>query len=125
KDCSRSASGKNNFQRRDSRRLPMRLPLTLAPVALAAMIATPALADTITLSGTGTVRAAPDMATVNTGVTTQAETAREALDANTEAMADLIAALREAGLEDRDIQTSDFSVSPQYVYSDQRDENGY
>jgi uncharacterized protein YggE len=40
-------------------------------------------------------------------------------------MADLIAALREAGLENRDIQTSDFSVSPQYVYSDQRDENGY
>jgi uncharacterized protein YggE len=103
----------------------MRLPITLAPVALAAMLATPALADNITLSGTGTVRAAPDMATVNTGVTTQAETAREALDANTAAMADLIAALREAGLENRDIQTSDFSVSPQYVYSDQRDENGY
>ena len=103
----------------------MRLPLTLAPMALAAMIATPALADTITLTGTGTMRAAPDMATVNTGVTTQAETAREALDANTEAMADLIAALREAGLQDRDIQTSDFSVSPQYVYSDQRDDNGY
>lgn len=103
----------------------MRLPLTLAPIVLAAMFATPALADTIRLSGTGTVRAAPDMATVNTGVTTQAETAREALDANTEAMAALVAALREAGLEDRDIQTSDFSVSPQYVYSDQRDENGY
>ena len=103
----------------------MRLPLTLAPIALAAMLATPALADTIRLNGTGTVRAAPDMATVNTGVTTQAETAREALDANTAAMADLVAALREAGLEGRDIQTSSFTVSPQYVYSDQRDANGY
>lgn len=103
----------------------MRLPLTLVPVALAALLATPAFADTITLSGTGTVRAAPDMATVNTGVTTQAETAREALDANSAAMTDLIAALHEAGLEDRDIQTSNFTVSPQYVYSDQRDANGY
>src|SRR5690606_8800094 len=94
---------------RDSRRLPMRFSLTLAPLALAAVLASPALAETITLSGTGTVRAAPDMATVSTGVTTQAETAREALDANTSAMADLIAALREAGLEDRDIQTSNFT----------------
>ncbi|UYQ73394.1 SIMPL domain-containing protein [Pelagibacterium flavum] len=103
----------------------MRIPLTLAPIAMAALIASPALADTMTLSGTGTVRAAPDMATINTGVTTQAETAREALDANSAAMADLVAALREAGLEGRDIQTSDFSVSPQYVYSDRRDDNGY
>lgn len=103
----------------------MRLIPTLASVSLAALLATPALADTIRLSATGTVRAAPDMATINTGVTTQAETAREALDANSAAMEDLVAALREAGLEDRDIQTSDFTVSPQYVYSDQRDDNGY
>ena len=103
----------------------MRLPILLAPIAIAATLASPALAETITLTGTGTVRAAPDMATITTGVTTQAETAREALDANTDAMAELVAALREAGLEDRDIQTSDFSVNPQYVYSDQRDDNGY
>lgn len=103
----------------------MRLPTAIAPIALAAMLATPALADTMTLTGTGTVRAAPDMATISTGVTTQADTAREALDANSAAMTDLVAALREAGLEDREIQTSDFSVNPQYVYSDRRDENGY
>ncbi|HWJ87993.1 MAG TPA: SIMPL domain-containing protein [Pelagibacterium sp.] len=103
----------------------MRFPLTFAPIALAALLASPALADSMTLSGTGTVRAAPDMATVTTGVTTQGETAREALDANSTAMADLVAALRDAGLENRDIQTSNFTVSPQYVYSDQRDESGY
>jgi uncharacterized protein len=104
----------------------MRLLSILAPAAFAMAIATPALADgQMTLVGTGVARAAPDMATINTGVQTQAETAREALDANTQAMSELIAALREAGLEDRDIQTSDFTVSPQYVYSDSRDENGY
>lgn len=97
----------------------------VAPLAAALLLATPALADSITLTGTGTVRAAPDMATINTGVTTQANTAREALDANTEAMDQLVAVLREAGLESRDIQTSNFSVSPRYVYSDARDESGY
>lgn len=95
------------------------------PIALACLAAAPVMASDITLTGTGTVRAAPDMATINTGVTTQAQTAREALDANTEAMGALIAALREAGLDDDDIQTTDFTVSPQYVYSDGRDDNGY
>lgn len=98
----------------------------IAPAALALALTGPALADgEMVLSGTGVVRAAPDMATVSTGVVTQARTAREALDANTAAMEQLVATLREAGLEGRDIQTSDFNVSPQYVYSDRRDENGY
>jgi uncharacterized protein len=107
----------------------MRVSLPLLPAFLALAIAAPALgADMrtgLTLNGTGEVLAAPDMATITTGVTTQAETAREALDANTEAMDELIAVLREAGLESRDIQTSDFTVTPQYVYSDQRDDTGY
>jgi uncharacterized protein len=98
----------------------------LAPAVLAMALTGPALAGgEMILSGTGVVRSAPDMATISTGVVTQAETAREALDANTAAMEQLIAVLREAGLENRDIQTSDFSVSPQYVYSDRRDQNGY
>ncbi|SDG48652.1 SIMPL domain-containing protein [Pelagibacterium luteolum] len=97
----------------------------IIPATMLALMVSPALAETITLTGTGVVRAVPDMATINTGVTTQAETALEALDANSEAMADLVSALREAGLEDRDIQTSDFTVTPQYVYSDQRDDSGY
>jgi uncharacterized protein YggE len=40
-------------------------------------------------------------------------------------MAELIAELKAAGIEARDIQTSGFSVNPNYVYSDERDENGY
>lgn len=96
----------------------------LVPFALIAT-ALPAYAGTIAIEGHGEVRAAPDMATINSGVTSQGETAREALDANTAAMADLIAALKTAGIETRDIQTSGFSVNPNYVYSDARDENGY
>lgn len=102
----------------------MRLAIALAPLALLAA-AVPALAGDISIEGRGEVRAAPDMALINSGVTTQGATAREALDANTTAMAELIATLKAAGVEARDIQTSGFSVSPNYVYSDERDANGY
>lgn len=102
----------------------MRLVTALAPLAFLAA-AVPAYAGSITIEGHGEVRAAPDMALINSGVATQGATAREALDANTAAMAELIAAIKEAGIEARDIQTSGFSVSPNYVYSDARDENGY
>lgn len=109
----------------------MRRLIALVPFALAAGLAMPALAQdahkpaTITVEGQGEVFATPDTAIVTSGVTTDGATAREALDANTKAMADLVAALKEAGIESKDIQTSNFSVNPQYIYSDQRNENGY
>jgi uncharacterized protein YggE len=102
----------------------MRLSSVLIPFALIAT-AVPAYAGSITIEGQGEVRAAPDMAMISSGVTTQGATAREALDANTAAMAELIAALKAEGIEARDIQTSGFSVNPNYVYSDARDEHGY
>lgn len=102
----------------------MRLSSVLVPFALIAT-AIPAYAGSITIEGQGEVRAAPDMAMISSGVTTQGSTAREALDANTASMAELIAALKAEGIEARDIQTSGFSVSPNYVYSDARDKNGY
>ncbi len=100
----------------------------LIPFALGTALALPALADdggTISIEGRGEVVAAPDTAIINSGVTTQGATAREALDANTAAMSELIATLKGAGIEARDIQTSGFSVTPNYVYSDARDANGY
>ena len=97
----------------------------LTPLVLLAGLTLPAYAGTIAIEGRGEVTAAPDMATINSGVTTQGATAREALDANTSAMAELIAALKASGIEARDIQTSGFSVNPNYVYTDERDANGY
>jgi len=102
----------------------MRALSVLIPFALIAS-ALPAYAGTISIEGRGEVRAAPDMATINSGVTTQGATARKALDANTAAMSELIDALKAAGIEARDIQTSGFSVNPNYVYSDARDDLGY
>lgn len=103
----------------------MRRFAALVPFALLAGLTLPAYAGSITIEGRGEVTAAPDMAQINSGVTTQGETAREALDANTAAMAELIAELKASGIEARDIQTSGFAVNPNYVYSDERDANGY
>lgn len=77
------------------------------------------------LRGHGEVMAVPDTAYINSGVVTEAETARDALTANTEAMTQLIDVLKQAGIDDRDIQTSNFTVQPQYVYPDERDSDGY
>lgn len=105
----------------------MRLYTALVPLVLATSLALPALAaeGTISIEGRGEVMAAPDTALITSGVTTQGATARDALDANSAAMTELLQTLKAAGIEARDIQTSGFSVNPNYVYTDARDENGY
>lgn len=93
---------------------------------LAILISSPALAaGTIQLSGHGEVTAAPDTAYVTSGVTSQGATAKEALAANTADMSQLIGVLKAAGIDPKDIQTSGFGVNPNYIYSDNRDANGY
>lgn len=69
---------------------------------------------TITITGEGEVNAAPDIAYVETGVVTEGKTAAEALSANTKAMNDVFKGLGEAGIEKKDMQTSQFSVYPVY-----------
>ena len=70
----------------------------------------------ISVVGQGTVSIAPDMAIVSLEVVREASTAREALSANNAAIADVIAAMKEAGIEARDLQTSGFSIQPRFVY---------
>ncbi|WP_162918433.1 SIMPL domain-containing protein [Taklimakanibacter deserti] len=89
----------------------------------AAALATPSLAQEsksmprlISLNGHGEVKAKPDMAVVNVGVTTQAQTAREALTQNTAAMEKVFASLKASGIEAKDIQTSNFMINPRYQY---------
>ncbi len=64
--------------------------------------------------GEGSVSVAPDYARIRSGVTTRAKTAKEAADANAKAMAAVMAMLLGAGIEQKDIQTSRFSVQPVY-----------
>jgi len=66
---------------------------------------------TITITGQGQVSVKPDIAIVETGVVTQAKTAAEALTANTQAMQAVFDAIKELGIEDRDMRTSQFSVN--------------
>ncbi|GAA0736543.1 SIMPL domain-containing protein [Sphingomonas japonica] len=60
----------------------------------------------------------PDLATINAGVVTQSATAAAAMTANSAAMARVTAALKRAGVADRDIQTSTIGLSPQYRYAE-------
>jgi uncharacterized protein len=88
--------------------------------ALAPLQAFPALAHdepdrrTISLSASGAVKTTPDQVDISTGVSTEAKTAREALDGNTEAMSKIIEALKAEGIDAKDIQTVNFSVGPVY-----------
>ena len=87
--------------------------------ALALPLATPVLAEddmtrTISVTGTGTVEAAPDIATLTIGVTTQGDTAAAALAANTASVEAVMARLAAAGLEPRDMQTSNLSLYPNW-----------
>ena len=71
---------------------------------------------TLNLSAYGETRVAPDKATINLGVVTEAPTAAGALAANNEKMNSVIAALRKAGIAERDIQTSGLNLNAQYDY---------
>jgi len=83
-----------------------------APMQVHAMAARPAL----NLSAHGEVKVAPDMATITFGVMTEAPTAQAAMADNARRMTEVFAALRRAGIEERDIQTSGLTLSAQYDY---------
>jgi len=89
-----------------------------AAVAAGTLLTAPALAQSmppaiISVTGEATVSAAPDLAQIDGGVTTEAKTAREASDANNAAMGKVLLALKGAGLEEKDFQTSRLSLQPQ------------
>jgi uncharacterized protein YggE len=56
------------------------------------------------------------MALITLGVASRAATAREALSRNNSAMAEVIDDLKQSGIDEKDIQTSNFAVNPVYVY---------
>jgi len=69
---------------------------------------------TLSVTGTGSVQAAPDMADITIGVTTIAPTARAALSANNEQTSKVFEFLKSAGVAGEDMQSTNLSVSPQY-----------
>jgi uncharacterized protein YggE len=82
--------------------------------ALSAPLQARAAEKLLTVTGEANVAVAPDTAVMRIGVTSQARTAREASAANASQMTSVLAAIRETGIADRDVQTSRLSLQPQY-----------
>ena len=101
----------------------------LLALALAAAIVLPvaAYADDaapqrrIVVLGEGQATVKPDMALLSLSVMREAMSAREALDANNKAMAEVIAAMKASGVADRDLQTAGVQISPRYDYINKPD----
>ncbi|HXL28843.1 MAG TPA: SIMPL domain-containing protein [Bradyrhizobium sp.] len=94
-----------------------RAPL-VAAIAAGTLLAAPALAQTvppamISVTGEATVSVPPDQAQIDAGVATEAKTAREASDSNNAAMGKVLLALKGAGIEEKDYQTSRLSLQPE------------
>lgn len=70
----------------------------------------------ISVSAEGRISAAPDLAIMQLSVVREAKTAREALTANNNAMADIVDEMKKEGIEPRDLQTAGISIQPRYVY---------
>jgi uncharacterized protein YggE len=95
-------------------------PLRVAVALAGGLLSFPALAEdapiaTISVSGEAQVSVPPDLAQIDAGVSTEARTAREASDANNAAMGKVLLALKGAGTEEKDFQTSRLSLQPQYA----------
>lgn len=72
----------------------------------------------ISVSGEGKVYAKPDVALVSLGVTTQAETVADATKTGTEKMNAVIEAVKGLGVDEKDIQTTNYNLSPVYKSTD-------
>ena len=67
------------------------------------------------MTGEASVSVPPDLAQVDGGVTSDGKTAREASDTNNAAMGKVLLALKGAGIDEKDYQTSRLSLQPQYA----------
>ena len=76
----------------------------------------PAASNEKTVSATGiaTISVDPDLLNINFGVETEAKTAKEAMSANAEAMAQVVAAIKKLGITDEELSTSGFNIYPVY-----------
>jgi uncharacterized protein YggE len=97
------------------------IPLLIALAAaspVAPCLAQPSQAElppAISVSGEASVSVPPDLAMIDAGVASDAKTAHDAAEANNAAMSKVLQALKNAGVEDKDYQTSRLSLQPQYA----------
>jgi uncharacterized protein len=91
-------------------------------IAALFLLSAPATAETpsdipaaISVTGEAQVSVPPDLAHIDAGVASDAKTAREASDANNVAMGKVLIALKGAGIDEKDIQTTRLSLQPEYA----------
>ena len=99
--------------------IPLIAAAAVAGAATAAEVQIQAQGPVVELTVNESVEAAPDIATVSAGVTTQAKTAVEAMRANAQAMTSVVARIKQLGVAERDIQTSGISLGAMYDYNQQ------
>jgi uncharacterized protein YggE len=90
--------------------------LPSAAVAQQAAITQTIAGTRLDLNATGEVTRVPDVAVISAGVVSRSPTAAAALQDTADKMTRVIAALKRAGVQDRDIQTSNVSLNPEYRY---------
>jgi len=95
--------------------------LALSPAAAQERLSPPH----ISISGEATMTAPPDTARIRAGVAATGATAREASAANRKAMAAVMAAIKAAGVAEKDIQTSRYSIQPVYSNTPQQKITGF
>jgi len=85
-------------------------------LSIALLAASPAVAAErlVTVTGEATVSATPDTSIIRIGVSSQGKTAREASETNAKQMTGVLTAIKDAGIAEKDIQTSRLSLQPQY-----------
>ena len=94
---------------------------TIAAQSASAQVAAPIFAQPVAgtrldISATGEFSRVPDIAVISAGVVTRSATAVAALSENATRMERVRAALKRAGIADRDIQTSTVNLNPDYRY---------
>ena len=76
-----------------------------------------AVKNKITVSAQGSIKVAPDVAFVTVGVVTQDQDIQKAQSDNKDLMNSLYTAMKDAGLSEDDMQTTNYSIYPIYDYN--------
>jgi uncharacterized protein YggE len=87
-----------------------------APAAAQSTVTQAISGTRLDISATGEVTRVPDLAIISAGVVARSTTAAAALQETADKMDRVMAALKRAGVADRDIQTSSVSLNPEYRY---------
>ena len=82
--------------------------------------------DTITIGGEGKVTAIPDIAAIEIGVSTEKTDVASAQKENTTKMNAVTKKVKDLGVDEKDIQTTQYNIYPQYDYTNNRQQlRGY